>query len=130
VAPAGPHDSEQGGDRLGPVAQARLLGTGWRRSRARAGLGRTGRAASPFIGAWARGAPGAHAQAAAAPDVADSARGRWASRGPGELEQTWVGPSSSAQLDRICVLFFSEFIFNAKTIPEKSRNCLKARKIF
>jgi hypothetical protein len=24
---------------------------------------------------------------------------------------------------------FFEFIFNAKTIPEKSRNCLKARKI-
>jgi hypothetical protein len=27
------------------------------------------------------------------------------------------------------VLFFFEFIFNAKTILEKSRNCLKARKI-
>jgi hypothetical protein len=26
-------------------------------------------------------------------------------------------------------LFFFEFIFNEKTIPEKSRNCLKARKI-
>jgi hypothetical protein len=26
-------------------------------------------------------------------------------------------------------LFFLEFIFNAKTIPEKSRNCSKARKI-
>jgi hypothetical protein len=27
------------------------------------------------------------------------------------------------------VLFFFKFIFNAKTILEKSRNCLKARKI-
>jgi hypothetical protein len=39
--------------------------------------------------------------------------------------RTWVGPSGSAQLDRIC---FFEFVFNAKIIPEKSRNCLKARK--
>jgi hypothetical protein len=39
----------------------------------------------------------------------------------------WVGPSGSAQTERIG--FFFEFIFNAKTIPEKFRNCLKARKI-
>jgi hypothetical protein len=31
--------------------------------------------------------------------------------------QTWVGPSGSAQLDRV-VFFFFGFIFNAKTIPE------------
>jgi hypothetical protein len=37
-----------------------------------------------------------------------------------------VGPSGSAQTERIV---FFEFIFNAKTIPEKSRNCLKAWKI-
>jgi hypothetical protein len=53
---------------------------------------------------------------------------RWASRGPGELER--VGPSGSAQTERIgFVIIFFEFIFNAKTIPEKSRNYLKARKI-
>jgi hypothetical protein len=39
-----------------------------------------------------------------------------------------VGPSGSARSSRIVFLFF-EFIFNAKTIPEKPRNCLKARKI-
>jgi hypothetical protein len=39
-----------------------------------------------------------------------------------------VGPSGSAQTESRGFLFF-EFIFNAKTIPEKSRNCLKARKI-
>jgi hypothetical protein len=43
------------------------------------------------------------------------------------LGWTRVGPSGSAQEGRFC--FFFEFIFNAKTIPEKSRNCLKARKI-
>jgi hypothetical protein len=39
--------------------------------------------------------------------------------------RTWVGPSGSAQLDR----FFFEFIFNAKTILEKSRNCFRGTKI-
>jgi hypothetical protein len=37
-----------------------------------------------------------------------------------------VGPSGSA---RSSMIGFFEFIFNAKTIPEKPRNCLKARKI-
>jgi hypothetical protein len=32
-------------------------------------------------------------------------------------------------LDPIWGRFFFEFTFNAKTIPEKPRNCLKARKI-
>jgi hypothetical protein len=31
-----------------------------------------------------------------------------------------VGPSGSAQIDRIDFLFFFEIIFNEKTIPEKS----------
>jgi hypothetical protein len=40
-----------------------------------------------------------------------------------------VGPSGSAQgKDRIG-FFISEFIFNAKTIPVKTGDCLKARKI-
>jgi hypothetical protein len=53
------------------------------------------------------------------------ARLRWAPRGPtAGPARTWVGPLGSAQLDRI----FFEFIFNVKTIPEKSRNCLKAQK--
>jgi hypothetical protein len=73
-----------------------------------------------------RGARGAHAQAAAPPAVAASARGRWASRGPGGLERTWVGLLGSALLDRICVFF--EFIFNAKTILEKFRNCFNGTK--
>jgi hypothetical protein len=40
-----------------------------------------------------------------------------------------VGPSGSARSSRIGFVYFFEFIFNVKTIPEKSRNCLKARKI-
>jgi hypothetical protein len=40
-----------------------------------------------------------------------------------------VGPSGSARSSRIDFSFFIEFIFNAKIIPEKPRNCLKARKI-
>jgi hypothetical protein len=53
---------------------------------------------------------------------------RWAPRGltAGSV-RTWVGPSSSAQLDRIDFLFF-EIIFNAKQFQKKSRTCLKARK--
>jgi hypothetical protein len=46
--------------------------------------------------------------------------------GAGRLER--VGPSGSARSKRRRFVFF-EIIFNAKTIPEKSRNCLKARKI-
>jgi hypothetical protein len=51
---------------------------------------------------------------------------RWAPHGPtaGSV-RTWVGPSGSTQLDRIC---FFEFIFNAETIPEKSRICFKDTK--
>jgi hypothetical protein len=51
--------------------------------------------------------------------VAASAKGQWASRGPGGLEQTWVGPLGSAQLDRIC---FFEFIFNAKQFQKNLEN--------
>jgi hypothetical protein len=38
------------------------------------------------------------------------------------------GSGLRARPVRIGFVFF-EFIFNAKTIPEKSRSCLKARKI-
>jgi hypothetical protein len=41
----------------------------------------------------------------------------------------WVEPTGSTQSGRVGLVFFFEFIFNAKTIPEKPRNCLKARKI-
>jgi hypothetical protein len=46
--------------------------------------------------------------------------------GPGR----WVGPTGSARKERDRFIFFiSEFIFNAKTIPEKSRNCFRGTKI-
>jgi hypothetical protein len=49
--------------------------------------------------------------------------------GPGgRADAGWVGPTGSAQSGRVGFVFFFEFIFNAKTIPEKPRNCLKARK--
>jgi hypothetical protein len=55
---------------------------------------------------------------------------RWASRGPaaGPAEGRWVGPSGSAQIDRIGFVFF-KFIVNIKTIPENLEIVLKARKI-
>jgi hypothetical protein len=53
---------------------------------------------------------------------------RWAPRGPtAEAVQTWVGPSGSAQLDRIC--FFSNLFLMRIQFQKTSRNCLKAQKI-
>jgi hypothetical protein len=46
----------------------------------------------------------------------------------GWIGLVWVEPSSSAQKDKMVFLIL-EFISNAKTIPEKCRNFLKARKI-
>jgi hypothetical protein len=47
------------------------------------------------------------------------AGGRWSER---------VGPTGSAQKDRIGFVFLFELIFNAKTIPEILESILKARK--
>jgi hypothetical protein len=54
------------------------------------------------------------------------AEGRMGLAGPGGLER--VGPSGWARYDRFCFFIFFEFIFNEKTIPEKSSNCFKAQK--
>jgi hypothetical protein len=82
--------------------------------------------AVPFIGARAT-APtlGTHAQESGG--GAPSCPGLWPMglAWAGRLER--VGPSGLARSKRRFVFF--EIIFNAKTILEKSRNCLKARKI-
>jgi hypothetical protein len=46
----------------------------------------------------------------------------WARAGAGKT--FGLGPGGKDEF-----LLFSEIIFNAKTIPAKTRNCLKARKI-
>jgi hypothetical protein len=63
---------------------------------------------------------------------------RWAPRGPSAGPvRTWVGPSGSAQIDRIDFLFFLLLFFFFfrnyfliwKQFQKNPRNCLKARKI-
>jgi hypothetical protein len=70
---------------------------GGAQSRARCGGGGGSRGAwrtaPPFIGARDARSPGRARPGGAAADVAASASGRWASRGPGGLER--VGPSGS-----------------------------------
>jgi hypothetical protein len=79
-----------------------------------------------------RGCPGAHAKETSGGGRRPGLRWAWAGLAAGPertwVEARWVGPSGSAQLDRIGFVFF-EFIFNAKTIPEKSSSCFKAPKI-
>jgi hypothetical protein len=68
------------------------------------------------------GLPAWHAMARGPAQMGFGGPGCWAEADAGRA--FWLNPSRK---DRVS--FFSEFIFNAKTIPEKSRNCLKARKI-
>jgi hypothetical protein len=97
-------------------------------------LGHTRTWGSPFIGAGREDGRGAHTKAEAAAACratqqlccAFSPDGLLRAGGPG---WRWVGlaDAGSAQKDRIGI-FISEFIFNAKTIPVKTRNCIKAEK--
>jgi hypothetical protein len=60
-------------------------------------------------------------------------RGLWPRAGwapPGQAAgPERVGPSGSARSSRVDFLFFSNLFLMRKQIPEKSRNCLEARKI-
>jgi hypothetical protein len=104
---------EQGVARLGSTGSS-----GARLNRARAGTVR---------GHTHQGGGGGGVPASASSQADMEAGLRWAPRrptaGPGWMR---VGPSGSGQEGRFC---FFRIYFNAKTIPEKSRNCLKARKI-
>jgi hypothetical protein len=73
---------------------------------------------------------GAHAKNALAAALAMRPLWPMGLSGPGgRAGADWVGPTGSAQTGRIGFLFFTNLFLMRKQIPEKSRNCLKARKI-
>jgi hypothetical protein len=61
--------------------------------------------------------------------MADSARWAWLGLRGRERAGAGAGGSRPRSRPEGIGRFFFEFIFNAKTIPEKPRNCLKTRKI-
>jgi hypothetical protein len=116
-----------GGARLGRRASSGEPATAQGGNEAMRGAGELGHA-RPGGGALnkhgERSSPGAHAKEgpAAAPWPAARCGPRWAPRGPRpgrrREEEDWVGPSGSAQLDRIDIFFFEIFFLG----KDKSRN--------
>jgi hypothetical protein len=93
-------------------------------------LGRARPRVLPFIGARATvPALGTHAHESGG--GAPSCPGLWPMGLARARRLEWVGPAGASRafglgpFQRIRFVFF-EFIYNAKTIPEKYRNCLKA----
>jgi hypothetical protein len=93
-----------------------------------------GQGASPLISARNEVGRGVHAKAVVAAQqlccllamgsAGPAAGSRWA-----EVDRVGSGLRARPRRKGMVFFLFSKFIFNAKTIPLKTRNCLKARKI-